>query len=255
MLGVTPKTFPSHDIGSENVMIVKNMLFASSAAYDYRKDKSRVIITTFGPTTMRACGVPVEKGLEVGCPVATLVRAGYTVQDVASKSYDLAALRGAGAMVVDLLQIHELYLSGHGGAGRLRAAGYSAAELKECGTFTAWDMRQAGYSLDELRATGYSPAELRMAGFGDADAQPPDLLRHTVRPLQGTDVTALPRWLSGTSDPNIRAQIQAKVQATAQQGKGAAWCMRAAPPCKWQRRMCGLPTCLVCRLIDAKCLV
>ncbi|HAT6372560.1 TPA: type IVB secretion system protein DotG/IcmE [Legionella pneumophila] len=53
-------------------------------------------------------------------------------------------------------------------AKELRDAGFSAQELKDVG-FSAKDLKDAGFSADELKAAGFTAAQLKAAGFSAKD--------------------------------------------------------------------------------------
>ncbi len=67
---------------------------------------------------------------------------------------------------------------------RLKAAGYSAAELVAGGFDNAHDLRVAGFGPGEAFAAGVAPETLRAGGYGLPELQPPSFLGPSMAVLQ-----------------------------------------------------------------------
>lgn len=92
-------------------------------------------------------------------------------------------------------------LQGFRGVQKLRAAGYSAADLVAGGMDNAWDLRRAGYSAAEVAAAGVPASQLRSAGYGLPELQPASFLGPSVAMVQSFDPRTLPPYLEGTRGP------------------------------------------------------
>lgn len=86
-------------------------------------------------------------------------------------------------------------------------AGYSALEVVQGGVGHPWNLRRAGYGLQELADLGMSADELRQVGFGVPEAQAVDFLGTTMAKLVLTDTRRLPTFQGGTTDPKWHALL------------------------------------------------
>ena len=119
--------------------------------------------------SLKAAGFDAKELIDAGFTPAELMAAGFTADDLkaAGKTQDcsvesLKAARAAGVSVAVIKKT--LGCS----AGALKAAGFSAKELKDAG-FSAAELKAAGFSAKELKDAGYSAAELKAAGFSAKD--------------------------------------------------------------------------------------
>ncbi len=119
-----------------------------------------------------------------GCSAAQLKAAGYTAADLRNAGFTAADLRNAGFSDADLSSAGftpaEIKPAPVMVAGRpidcsvaslqaARAAGISAATIKQVLGCSAAAMKAAGYTAKELKDAGFTAAELKNAGFSAAD--------------------------------------------------------------------------------------
>ena len=106
-------------------------------------------------------GVTMDDIRKAGCvpeELAKLRKKGVSAAQIVRMSgCDAAALKAAG------FTAKELKDAGFSAAD-LRAAGFSAAELKDAG-FSAKQLKDAGFSAAELKAAGFTAKELKDAGY------------------------------------------------------------------------------------------
>ncbi|GFR43380.1 hypothetical protein Agub_g4452 [Astrephomene gubernaculifera] len=188
-----------------NQMAVKQALWAASAAHEYHCVDRPLLAPVPALAVMRDKGVSMRQLFELGFRESELLRVGFGVEEVLAVSgHEPARLRAAGLSVKEVV-------GGFGGAGRLpgdlqgfrgvqklRAAGYSAAEMVAGGIDNAWDLRRAGFSASEVISAGVPPEALRPAGFGLPELRPPSFLGPSFAVLQDTDPRTLPPAKEGT---------------------------------------------------------
>jgi len=103
-----------------------------------------------------------KKALEKNCSVEALSKARANGISAAELKYcGAAALKAAGYTAKELKDAGFT-------AGELRAAGFSAEDLKDAG-FTAKQLKDAGFSAEDLKNAGFSAKELKDEGFTDGD--------------------------------------------------------------------------------------
>jgi len=103
-----------------------------------------------------------KKALEKNCTPEALSKAHAQGVSAAELKYcGAAALKAAGYTAKELKDAGFT-------AGELREAGFSAQDLKDAG-FTAKELKDAGFSADDLKNAGFSAKELKDAGFTDGD--------------------------------------------------------------------------------------
>jgi len=116
----------------------------------------------FSPQELRAAGFTPGELRRAGFTPEELKAAGIvTKPGVAIYDCSIASLAKAKAAGVSAADIRE---NSGCDATELKAAGYSLADLKQAG-FTAGELKRAGYSIAELKRAGLSALELRNAGF------------------------------------------------------------------------------------------
>ncbi len=137
------------------------------------------------------------------------------------------SLHAAGVPVVDLLKPEaarglvkapphpEQVLGGFRGAATLRAAGYGAGELLDAGVHTAWDLRSAGYTADEMARSRATAEELVTAGFAAPLEQPVSFLASTVGPLCAFSTRQMPPNVEGTRTAKWEALLKPAVPSSA----------------------------------------
>lgn len=113
----------------------------------------------FTPQDLLDAGFTPQQLRQSGVGGAAVISAGRTADcSVAS----LKAARAAGVSAATIKQT--LGCS----AAAMKAAGYTAQELRDAG-FTAAELKNAGFSAADLKSAGFSAKELRDAGFSAAD--------------------------------------------------------------------------------------
>lgn len=128
---------------------------------------------------LRAAGFDPKSLLDAGYTPSDLLAAGFTPKQLEDAGLSPAAIIAAGRIAdcsVDSLKraraagISALTIKQTLGcsAAALKAAGYTAKELKDAG-FTAAELKAAGFSAKDLKAAGFSAAELKAAGFNAKD--------------------------------------------------------------------------------------
>lgn len=129
----------------------------------------------------RAAGFSAEEMKAAGYSDGELAGSGFTERDIARAGglpdgVSLGDVQKAGCSVENLKRLR---MSGVTAAAIRRISGCSAAALRAAG-YTADDLKKAGFSAAELRAAGFSPEELRKAGYSarellDAGFSPEEL--------------------------------------------------------------------------------
>ncbi|KXZ52068.1 hypothetical protein GPECTOR_10g1091 [Gonium pectorale] len=207
-----------------NQMTAKQALWSAAAAHEYRSVDRSLLAPVPGLAPMRDKGLSSRQLHELGFREGELLRAGFSVSEICDLSrHDPARLRAAGLSVSDLV-------AGFGGPARLppdlqgfrgilklRAAGYSAAEMVAGGLDNAWDLRRAGFTASDVFSAGVPAEALRPAGFGLPELRPPSFLGPSVAVLQESDPRLLPAPLEGTRGGIWPKLLQA--QAPAHPGK------------------------------------
>ena len=150
----------------------------------------------YNAAQLKAAGYDAKALRQAGFSACEMKTAGFTAAQLAAAGYTRGELRGAGFApaaintafgapgVATVAQIREAGCSVDAlirqraagitaaaireaagcNASALKAAGYTAAELRAAG-FTAKELRDAGFTLAELKAAGYSLEELLAAGY------------------------------------------------------------------------------------------
>ncbi|KAG2502073.1 hypothetical protein HYH03_000566 [Edaphochlamys debaryana] len=207
MAAANKKVFPTAGMNVTQLAI-KDALWASAAAHEYQSvDRVAAAppMAMGGLTAMRDRGVGAKQITELGYREGDLLRAGFPLAEVVEVAvHQPGRLRAAGLSVGDIVEgaggpaALPADLQGFRGVQKLRAAGYSAAEVVAGGLDNAWDLRRAGYTASEALAAGVPPDSLRPAGWGLPELQPPSFLGPAVAAVQGADPRLLPPCLEGT---------------------------------------------------------
>ncbi|KTD32661.1 protein IcmE (DotG) [Legionella moravica] len=113
----------------------------------------------FTPAELLAAGFSQKQLQDAGLSPASIIASGRTA-DCSVES--LKKARAAGVSALTIKQTMGC------SAAALKAAGYSAKELKDAG-FTAAELKAAGFSAKDLKDAGFSAKELRDAGFSAQD--------------------------------------------------------------------------------------
>lgn len=128
---------------------------------------------------LKAAGFDAKSLIDAGFTPAELLAAGFTPRQLEDAGLNPAAiiadgrvadcsvdsLKKARAAGVSALTIKETLGCS---AQALKAAGYSAKDLKDAG-FTAAELKAAGFSAKDLKDAGFTAKELKDAGFNAAD--------------------------------------------------------------------------------------
>ncbi|MBP6918203.1 MAG: type IVB secretion system protein DotG/IcmE [Legionellaceae bacterium] len=175
---------------------------------------AQLLAAGFSPEDLKAAGMAITPagliaaGRTAGCSVEALVAArkmGLTAKTIKNTlGCDVAALRAAGFSATDLKEAGftaaELKNAGFS-ATDLKAAGYSAKDLKAAG-FSATELKAAGYDASNLKDAGFTAADLKAAGFSAADLK---TAGYTAAELKAGGYSAVDLKTAGYSAAELKA--------------------------------------------------
>ncbi len=217
-----------------------------AAGYNARQLKdagytaSRLRDCGFNACELRNAGFTAQELKDAGLSDDELKGAGYSPEEIARASglpagTAAADVLNAGCSVDALIKLRKSGISASAirrisgcSAEQLKAAGYTAKELRDAG-FSAADLKRAGYTPEELKAAGYSardllnagftPDELAKAGYSQADIKaggtelPPGITPDDIKKA-GCDVDALKKEkAAGVSAALIKQHAGCSAQA------------------------------------------
>jgi intracellular multiplication protein IcmE len=120
----------------------------------------------FAAAQLGEAGFSAEDQRKAGFSAQELKDAGITDQELKNAGFSLAT--GKNCDPEYLRKAHERGVSAADlkecGAAALKAAGYTAKELRDAG-FSAGELRRAGFSAKELKDAGFTEEQLKEAGF------------------------------------------------------------------------------------------
>ncbi|GLC55266.1 hypothetical protein PLESTB_000966100 [Pleodorina starrii] len=188
-----------------NQINIKTSLWAAAAAHEYSAVDRTLLYPVPALAVMRDKGLGAKHLQDLGYRERELLRVGFNASDACEVApHEPARLRAAGLSVSELvagfggLMRLPPDLQGFRGIQKLRAAGYSAADMVAGGLDNAWDLARAGFSAAEVYSAGVPAEALRPAGFGLPELRPPGFLGPSLAVLQETDPRLLPPSLEGT---------------------------------------------------------
>ena len=175
---------------------------------------AQLLAAGFSPEDLKAAGMAITPagliaaGRTAGCSVEALVAArkmGLTAKTIKNTlGCDVAALRAAGFSATDLKEAGftaaELKNAGFS-ATDLKAAGYAAKDLKAAG-FSAAELKAAGYDASNLKDAGFTAADLKAAGFSAADLK---TAGYTAAELKAGGYSAVDLKTTGYSAAELKA--------------------------------------------------
>ncbi|GLI70280.1 hypothetical protein VaNZ11_015213 [Volvox africanus] len=210
-----------------NQLNIKQTLWAAAAAHEYSDADRTVLYPVPALAVMRSKGLGAKELQELGYRERELLRQGFTASDVCEVApHEPARIRAAGLSVSELvagfggLMGLPPDLQGFRGIQKLKAAGYSAADMVAGGLDNAWDLARAGFSAAEVYSAGLPAEALRPAGFGLPELRPPGFLGPSMVVLQETDPRMLPPALEGTRGGIWPRLLQPQAAPNKEQSKG-----------------------------------
>jgi intracellular multiplication protein IcmE len=142
---------------------------SAQALKDAGYDAKSLLDAGYTPAQLLAAGFTPKQLEDAGLSPAEILAAGR-VADCSVESLKKAKAAGMSALTIKQTlgcSAQALKAAGYS-AKELKDAGFTAAELKAAG-FSANDLKNAGFSAKELRDAGFSAAELKAAGFSAKD--------------------------------------------------------------------------------------
>lgn len=163
------------DLNGCNAQALKNAGFDAKSLSDAGFTPAELLAAGFTPKQLEDAGMNpaaiIADGRTADCSVDSLKKAraagvsALTIKQTLGCSAQ--ALKAAGYSAKDLkdagFTAAELKAAGFN-AKDLKDAGFTAKELKDAG-FTAADLKDAGFNAQELKDAGFSAADLKKAGF------------------------------------------------------------------------------------------
>lgn len=203
---------------------MKNTGFAAKDLKQCGYSLQQLIAAGFDAKALKAAGYNAEELRDAGLTAGQLAAAGFTADQLKAAGYSKKDLDAAGLAMAAKGNCSVSALK------KARLAGVSAKALKACGVaalkaagFTAKQLKDAGFSAAALKAAGFDPKQLKDAGFSAGDLlaagfTPADLKK------AGYSAAAIKKALlsvpKACSVENLKKERDAGVSATALRAKG-----------------------------------
>ena len=153
-----------------------------------------LLVAGFSAAELIACGYGVVALREAGFTATQLKQLGFSTAELKAYGYDATALKEAGSVVKELKDLgfsdEELEAAGFSARAVAAVDGRSVRELKEEGGYEVAELREYGYVAKDLRGV-YTIKDIKDNGFSLEELRAGGYPEHAVRAVDGRSTQQL----------------------------------------------------------------